>query len=53
MLDLDMGKYGFFVWTSYGATLLGLAGLAVMTLRSHAKRKAVLKALQDTTDTGR
>ncbi|ESQ75709.1 heme exporter protein CcmD [Asticcacaulis sp. AC402] len=47
MLDLDMGKYGFFVWTSYSAVVLGLAGLIVVTLRANAKHKAALKALQD------
>lgn len=46
-LDLNMGKYAFFVWGSYGATLLGLAGLVLLSVRAHAHRKAVLKALQD------
>ncbi|EGF92147.1 heme exporter protein CcmD [Asticcacaulis biprosthecium C19] len=50
MLDFDMGKYGFYVWTCYGATLLSLAGLIGLTLRAHAQRKAALKALQDATE---
>lgn len=45
-LDLDMGKYVFFVWGSYGATALGLIGLVVLTLRAHAERKKQLAALQ-------
>ena len=49
MLDLDMGKYGVFVWTCYGAVLLGLAGLIALSLRANATRKAALKALQDAT----
>jgi heme exporter protein CcmD len=45
-LDLDMGKYVFFVWGSYGATALGLIGLVVLTTRAHAERKRQLTALQ-------
>lgn len=45
-LDLDMGKYVFFVWGSYGATALGLIGLVVLSLRAHTERKKQLKALQ-------
>lgn len=45
-LDLDMGKYVFFVWGSYGATALGLMGLVVLTLRAHSERKKQLAALQ-------
>ena len=29
MLDLDMGRYGFYVWGYYGITALVLGGLAV------------------------
>jgi heme exporter protein CcmD len=47
MPDFDMGKHAVFVWGSYGASLLGLAGLILVSLRAHARRKAVLKALQD------
>lgn len=46
-LDLNMGKYAVFVWTSYGATLFGLGALAFISVRVHARRKAILKALQD------
>ncbi|ESQ86444.1 hemagglutination activity protein [Asticcacaulis sp. AC460] len=52
MLDFDMGKYGVYVWTSYGVTLLGLAGLIAWSLRAHAKRKAAVKALQDAAEAG-
>lgn len=45
-LDLDMGKYVFFVWGAYGATALGLIGLVVLTLRAHADRQKQLAALQ-------
>ena len=45
-LDLDMGKYVFFVWGSYGATALGLIGLVVLTVRAHAEHKKQLAALQ-------
>ena len=45
-LDLDMGKYVFFVWGAYGATALGLIGLVVLSLRAHAERKKQLAALQ-------
>ena len=52
-LDLDMGKYAFFVWTAYGLTLLGLGALVLVSVRAHAHRKAVLKALQEAADSAR
>jgi heme exporter protein CcmD len=52
-LDLDMGKYVFFVWGSYGATALGLIGLVVLTLRTHAERKKQLAALQAAMETSK
>ncbi len=48
-LDLDMGKYGLFVWGSYGASALGLLGLVVLSLRARAKAKAAVRALEDQT----
>lgn len=52
-LDLDMGKYVFFVWGAYGATALGLIGLVALSLRAHAERKRQLAALQATVETGK
>lgn len=45
-LDFDMGKYGLFVWGSYGASALALIGLAVLSLRARSKAKAAVKALE-------
>ena len=45
-MDLDMGKYGLFVWGSYGLSLLGLGLLTVISLLAQARRKKVLEALQ-------
>ncbi|MGZ3304308.1 MAG: heme exporter protein CcmD [Asticcacaulis sp.] len=46
-IDLDMGKYGLFVWGSYGATLIALVALTVVSLRTRAERRRKLEALQD------
>ncbi len=46
-IDLDMGRYAFYVWGAYGASALGLGGLIVTTLMAHARRKKVLAALQE------
>jgi heme exporter protein CcmD len=51
--DLDMGKYVFFVWGSYGATALGLIGLVVLTLRAHSERKKQLAALRAAMETSK
>ncbi len=45
-LDLDMGKYAFFVWGSYGATFFALGSLIIVSLRAHAERRKKLEALQ-------
>ncbi len=37
MLDLDAGKYGFYVWTAYGATAIVFIALIVSAL-GHAAR---------------
>lgn len=49
-MDLDMGKYGLFVWGAYGLSLLGLGALVVISLMVHARRKKVLEALQTAAD---
>jgi len=45
-LDLDMGKYAFFVWGSYGATFAALTALVVVSLRAQAARRRRLEALR-------
>ena len=49
-MDLDMGKYGLFVWGSYALSLLGLGALTVISIVVHARRKKVLEALQAAAD---
>ncbi len=49
-MDLDMGKYGLFVWGAYGLSLLALGALVVISLIVHARRKKVLEALQAAVD---
>lgn len=49
-MDIDMGKYGFYVWGAYGATALALIGLVIMSLRVQARRRKVLEALQAAVD---
>ena len=44
-----MGKYGLFVWGSYGLSFIAIASLVIVSLRSHAQRKKVLDALQQAT----
>ena len=45
-LDLDMGKYGLFVWGAYGASFIALVSLTLVSLRAHAVRRKHLEALQ-------
>lgn len=45
-LDLDMGRYALYVWGAYGVSAVALAGLVVLSLRAHARRRKVLDALQ-------
>ena len=45
-LDLDMGKYGLFVWGAYGASVLAIVSLIAISLRTHADKKKRLEALQ-------
>lgn len=47
MLDLDPGPYGFYVWTSYGLSALGLVWLGVSSLlfaRRWRRRAETLEA---------
>jgi len=47
MLELlDMGKYGVFIWASYGASVLVIGGLMIRILRQRKKAKAVLRDLE-------
>jgi len=46
-----MGKYAFYVWGAYGATLLGLGTLIVVSLRAQDRRRKVLEALQAAAET--
>ena len=48
-LDWDMGKYGLFVWGSYGLSFIAIGSLVWLSLRVHAQRKKVLEALQQAT----
>lgn len=50
-LDLDMGKYAFYVWGAYGLSAVALIGLVAWSLRTHARRRKVLQALQDAAGT--
>ena len=36
---LDMGGYGFYVWLSYGASIIALALLVLASVNSHKKIK--------------
>ncbi|BEV09826.1 heme exporter protein CcmD [Asticcacaulis sp. DW145] len=47
-MDLNMGKYAFFVWGSYGVTALALLSLTVLSVRAHRERARKLRALQET-----
>lgn len=47
MLELlDMGKYGTFIWASYGASVLVIGGLMIRILRQRKKAKAVLRDIE-------
>jgi heme exporter protein CcmD len=45
MIDLDMGKYGFYVWGSYALTAISLIGIVALSVMTHQKMKRQLKAL--------
>jgi heme exporter protein CcmD len=47
MLELlDMGKYGVFIWASYGASVLVIGGLMIRILQQRKKAKAVLRDIE-------
>jgi heme exporter protein CcmD len=46
-MDFDMGKYGLFVWGSYGLSFLGLAGLVALSVKAHADKARALAALNE------
>ena len=46
-LDFDMGKYGFFVWGAYGASVIAIGGLVLASVRARMIRLKRLTALQD------
>ncbi len=46
MLDLDMGKYGFYVWGSYLVTALVLGLAVVLTWAEARKARTRLARLQ-------
>ncbi|QLQ12609.1 MAG: heme exporter protein CcmD [Brevundimonas sp.] len=50
-MDLDMGRYGVFVWGSWGVTALGLAVIIVRSwLRARTwARQDVARAMSETT----
>lgn len=43
---LDMGGYGVFVWSAFGATIVVLVILVVVSLRSLRSNEAALTALE-------
>ena len=45
MLDLDAGKYGFYVWTAYGVTAVVLIVLVAASLRHAARWRKKAKEL--------
>ncbi len=45
-LDLDMGKYAVFVWGAYGASVIAIGALILMSLRANATRRKQLEGLQ-------
>lgn len=50
MLDLDMGKYGFYVWGSYLVTALVLGGAVLMSWHEARQARARLARLQQGPD---
>ena len=41
-----MGKYALFIWSSYGAALLLLGGVALVSLLQLRRQQAVLRELE-------
>ena len=46
MLDLDAGKYAFFVWTAYGASALVIAAMIADTLMRARRWRREAERLQ-------
>jgi heme exporter protein D len=44
----DMGGYAAFVWPAYGATLVGLGTVVILTWRAYGRAKARLAAVEKT-----
>ena len=44
---LSMGGYGFYVWSAYAVSVLGVGFLIVSTLAAWRKAKRALDVLQD------
>jgi len=44
-----MGGYAAYVWPAYGISFLGLAGAALLTIRSYLRVQAQLEALEGRT----
>jgi heme exporter protein D len=43
---LDMGGYALWVWPAYGAAVIGLVGILVLTLRSLKAREREFESLK-------
>ncbi len=41
-----MSDYGFYVWTAYGVSFLGIAAAAVLTWTAHARARAAVAGLE-------
>jgi heme exporter protein D len=41
-----MGGYAFYVWSAYGASLIGVGGILWATLRDNTRAKRRLAALE-------
>lgn len=44
---LAMGGYAVFVWPAYGASLVGVAGIVIFTLRDYNRAKRRLAELEN------
>jgi len=43
---LDLGKHAAFIWSAYGATAVGLIGMALISLRAHRKARETAERLR-------
>ena len=43
---LAMGGYAAFVWPAYGVSVIGIAAAVALTLRTYARAKAQLAAVE-------